>query len=300
MCVCVCVGGRVARHRHSQLRPRCLFQVTVAQFTPRGVQNLVVDWATDTAYFCLFDGANRTSGSLVSAPLDDPTTLTVLVNRSLSTLNGAPFGDALPKFALDSKARKLFFVVFALGISWIDLDDPGGRPHRLLMRNGNGGSPAVYLSLALLPPPPTTAVAAAAAAAGNDDGDALDGAQQNSTLIFASIYGNIGVVPSDGGEIAWLSRSCSPMGGCRYRQLWDMKVVLPTTAAPHRGISVLAAWIRVTNLDGSRATVLTASVYRLELAAGPSGNWTGVNTTSLYTTNRMGGIGLTVLPAKVR
>ena len=272
--------------------------VTIAQFTPRGVQSLVVDWATDTAYFCLFDGANRTSGSLVSAPLDDPTTPTVLVNQSLSTLNGAPFGDALPRLALDTKARKLFFAVFALGISWIDLDDPGARPQRLPMRDGNRGNPPVYLSLAVLPPPPT------AASNVNVTSGTRDGAQpqqQKATLqlIFASIYGDIGVVPSDGGDITWLSRACAPAGGCRYRQLWDMKVVMPpsTKAAPHRKASVLAAWIRVTNLDGSRATVQTASVYRLELAAGPLGNWTGVVPTSLYTTDRMGGVGLTVLPA---
>ena len=266
-------------------------QVTVAEFTPRGVQSLVVDWDTDIAYFCLFDGRNRTSGSLVSAPLDDATTLTVLVNRTLSTLNGAPFGDALPRFALDNKARKLFFVVFALGVSWIDLDDPGGRPHRLLMRNGNTGGASVYLSLAVLP----------AATGGNvAGGDGVQQQQRSSTLIFSSIYGNIGVVPSDGGDITWLSRACAPSGGCRYRQLWDMKTLkaaTPATVGANSTASVLAAWIRVTDLDGSRATVLTASVYQLELAAGPFGNWTGMTTTSLYTTDRMGGGGLTVLPA---
>ena len=46
--------------------------VTVVDFAPRGVQSLVVDWETDTAYFCLFDGVNRSSGSLVSAALEDP------------------------------------------------------------------------------------------------------------------------------------------------------------------------------------------------------------------------------------
>jgi hypothetical protein len=47
----------------------------VADFAPSGVQNLIVDWSTTIgggdymAYFCLFDGPNRTAGSLVRAPL---------------------------------------------------------------------------------------------------------------------------------------------------------------------------------------------------------------------------------------
>ena len=233
------------------------------------------------AYFCLFNGANRTAGSLVSAPLSDPTALTVLVDDSLSTLNGAPFGDALPKFALDKQTRKLFFVVFAVGISWIDLDDLSAGSTALLMLGGS--SMPVILSLALLPSLP-----------------ALDGtgAHRNATLMFASLTGNIDVVSSDGGEVTRLSSPCV-FGGCRYRQLWDMKVVPPTTSMLERGVStvsVLAAWIRVTNLAGSSATVLTASVYRLEPTAGPDGNWTAVNATSLYTTDRQGGTGLTVLP----
>ena len=233
------------------------------------------------AYFCLFNGANRTAGSLVSAPLSDPTALTVLVDDSLSTLNGAPFGDALPKFALDKQTRKLFFVVFAVGISWIDLDDLSAGSTALLMLGGS--SMPVILSLALLPSLP-----------------ALDGtgAHRNATLMFASLTGNIDVVSSDGGEVTRLSSPCV-FGGCRYRQLWDMKVVPPTPSMLERGVStvsVLAAWIRVTNLAGSSATVLTASVYRLEPTAGPDGNWTAVNATSLYTTDRQGGTGLTVLP----
>ena len=52
----------------------------VADFAPRGVQSLVIEWSgvggvgnagngKPDAFFCLFDSVNRSSGSLVRAPL---------------------------------------------------------------------------------------------------------------------------------------------------------------------------------------------------------------------------------------
>ena len=88
----------------------------LADFAPSGVQNLVVDWKSTTAYFCLFDGPNRTAGSLVRAPLDEPKNYEILINSTLSTLSGRPFGDALPRYALDLVNERLYFVIFAVGV----------------------------------------------------------------------------------------------------------------------------------------------------------------------------------------
>ena len=131
----------------------------VADFAPSGVQNLVVDWSKTvggsdhTAYFCLFDGPNRTAGSLVRAPLSDPKSYQVLINASLSVLSGRPFGDAMPRYALDLENQKLYYVIFAIGVSSIDLTDLSARPVRVPLVTGfRRGSPLVALSIALLPP----------------------------------------------------------------------------------------------------------------------------------------------------
>ena len=109
---------------------------TVADFSPSGVENLVVDWKSSTAYFCLFDGPNRTAGSLVRAPLSRPKKYDVLVNETLSVLSGKPFGDAMPRFALDLPNQRLYFVIFAVGVSSIDLSDPSAQPERVPLRTG--------------------------------------------------------------------------------------------------------------------------------------------------------------------
>ena len=116
----------------------------LADFAPSGVQNLVVDWKSTTAYFCLFDGPNRTAGSLVRAPLDKPTNYEILINSTLSVLSGRPFGDAMPRYALDLVNNRLYFVIFAVGISSIDLKNASIPPVRVPLRSGfNSGNPLV-------------------------------------------------------------------------------------------------------------------------------------------------------------
>jgi hypothetical protein len=232
----------------------------VADFAPRGVQNLVVDWASSTAYFCLF-GADRRTGSLVRAPLRRPKDFDVLVNGTLSVLSGKPYGDAMPRFSLDLKHQRLYYVVFGVGVNSIDLSDPSAPAVRVPLRTGfRSGSPLVALSIALLPP--TT-------------GATDEGAGPAPLLVITSLAGNIGVVPVTGGDVTWISSPCAPGGGCSYRQLWDLKL-LPTQTrqgsidgvtgdatappAPSYAHSLLASWISVTDLDSGAATVQGASI----------------------------------------
>ena len=253
---------------------------TVAEFSPSGVQNLVVDWESSTAYFCLFDGPNRTAGSLVRAPLSRPKKYDVLVNETLSVLSGKPFGDAMPRFALDLPNQRLYFVIFAVGVSSIDLSDPSARPERVPLRTGfRSGSPLVALSIALLPALPAV------------------GGGASPLLAITSLAGNIGVVPVTGGDVVWVSSPCGPGGGCSYRQLWDLKL-LPTSTKPLAvgagrdapssdapAYSLLASWISVTDLDSNAATIQGASIQVLGLMQNSSsGNLTAMNATNLYDT----------------
>lgn len=270
----------------------------VADFTPSGVQNLVVDWARSTAYFCLFDGANRTTGSLVRAPLSTPKQYDVLINQTLSVLSGRPFGDAMPRFALDLDNHRLYYVVFAVGLSSIDLTDPSAQPVRVPLRtNFRSGTPLVALSVALLPALPVV------------------GGVTTPLLVITSLAGNIGVVPVTGGDVAWISSPCRPGGGCSYRQLWDLKL-LPTSTAQHPAVgtgynnnsiselaatvlySLLASWISVTDLDSNVPTVQGASIQTLDFIQNrSSGNLSSINFTNHYDTRwHQGHSGLLVQP----
>eukprot|EP01046_Picozoa_sp_COSAG06_P014810 COSAG06_NODE_929_length_11465_cov_4.106722_5_plen_1452_part_00 len=254
----------------------------LADFAPSGVQSLVVDWAspTATAYFCLFDGPNRTAGSLVRAPLDDPKSYAVLINSTLTVLSGRPFGDAMPRYALDLVNQRLYYVEFAIGISSIDLTDRSARPVRVPLRTGfRSGNPLVALSLVLLPPPP------------GDGG--------TSSLVLTTVAGNIGVVPVSGGDVNWVSSPCFPGGGCSYRQLWDMKLLPARSPTPSKiAYSLLVSWISVTDLDSSAATVQGASIQQLDIIRNASsGNLSSINQTNLYDTRwHRGHSGLLVQP----
>jgi hypothetical protein len=75
----------------------------VIDFAPRGVQSLVVEWngvggvgnagggGAPDAFFCLFDNVNRSSGSLVRAPLASLAKQTILVNQTLPVRTTSPF-----------------------------------------------------------------------------------------------------------------------------------------------------------------------------------------------------------------
>jgi hypothetical protein len=268
----------------------------VADFAPSGVQNLIVDWSSSpspTAYFCLFDGPNRTAGSLVRAPLNTPKKYEVLINSTLSVLSGRPFGDAMPRFALDLPNTRLYYVIFAIGVSSIDLTDPSAAPKRVPLRTGfRSGSPLVALSIALLPAQPAV------------------GGSSEPLLVITSVAGNIGVVPVSGGDVVWVSSPCGPGGGCSYRQLWDLKLLpalstrlaigapAPAPAPAPAAYSLLATWISVTDLDSSAATVQGASVQVINLIRNAtSGNLTSLNVNVLYDTRwHRGHSGLLVQP----
>jgi hypothetical protein len=267
---------------------------TVADFAPRGVQSLVVEWPTATqtratgaaatAYFCLFNNATTSAGgSLVVAPLADPARYTLLVNSTLAVLSGLPFGDALPRLAVDSAARRVYYTQFALGIYSVDIDTPKA-PTRVPF---NGlGSP--LLSLALIPSP--------------------KGASDPPFLAFSSLTGYIAAVAVSGGDVKWLSSPCFPTGGCSYHQLWDMKTLpVPPTGSPrpHPGNAtrdgaalqalLVAPWLQVTNLDERVATVLSASVRTLTFTPGPDtdgNNYTAVASTALCETWHQGNVGV--------
>ena len=267
--------------------------VQVADFAPRGVQSLVVDWSdSPTAYFCLFDNINRTSGSLVRAPLGNPHKSQILVNTTLSVMSGRPFGDSLPRFVLDLPTSRLYFVIHAVGVSWIDLTDPSASPVRVPMVTGfSPSNPLVVLSLMLLPPLPRS--------------------QSTPTLVISTIAGTIGVVPVTGGAVAWLSSPCVPTGGCSFRellsplpaeapgqlpdfhplagtlrfikpshagQLWDMKLLASSpipmepseSPSPSAAVfSILAPWISVTDLDTSTATIQVRAHHHRPLRKQP-------------------------------
>ena len=38
----------------------------------------------------------------------------VLINATLSVLSGRPFGDAMPRYAIDFENQKLYYVIFVV------------------------------------------------------------------------------------------------------------------------------------------------------------------------------------------
>lgn len=285
----------------------------VADFAPRGVQSLVVLWPKDgivnlgasdqwdqqpaaapEAFFCVFNNANRSDGgSLVRAPLTDPTRYTLLVNETLSVVSGRPFGDALPRMAIDTEARRIYFPAFGRGVQYVDIDAPD-RP-KFVPIAYNYRSSSVYLSLAVVPAP-----------------DKAQNASAVPFLILSSLTGSIGMVPVSGGPVGWIDSPCLPQGGCRYRQLWDMKVLPPSPAPVKANVTargddgnringaatkrptLAAAWIRVTDIDPDdyQATILDAAFPRLFLTAGPLHNYTQLNMTVDYQTWHHGNSGV--------
>eukprot|EP00038_Savillea_parva_P029145 m.69127 g.69127 ORF g.69127 m.69127 type:complete len:1372 (+) comp8561_c0_seq1:202-4317(+) len=254
----------------------------VADFGERGVQSLVVLWPEDgsgsaavpEAFFCLFNNGNTSDGgSLVRASLEAPTRYSVLVNSTLSVLSGAPFGDALPRISVDKTERRVYFVVFGIGVSYVDIDTPG-PPTRVPIRT-DSRTPFVCLSLTLVP--------------SVESADSV-------VLALTSLTGRIGTVPVTGGDVNWVSVPCAPSGGCSYRQLWDLRVIgdIEDAETEERRQRLAATWISVTDLDESRATVRGASIRTLTFG----NNFTELNITSEIDAWHQGSTGIEVVSDK--
>jgi hypothetical protein len=64
-------------------------------------------------------------------------------------LSALPFGDVLPRIAVDADAKRVYFAYFAVGVSYVDLDKPG-RDVRVPLRWWSRTSPLVRMQCATL------------------------------------------------------------------------------------------------------------------------------------------------------
>ena len=64
-------------------------------------------------------------------------------------LSALPFGDVLPRIAVDADAKRVYFAYFAVGVSYVDLDKPG-RDVRVPLRWWSRTSPLVRMQCVTL------------------------------------------------------------------------------------------------------------------------------------------------------
>eukprot|EP00041_Stephanoeca_diplocostata_P031196 m.965705 g.965705 ORF g.965705 m.965705 type:complete len:1456 (-) comp23910_c0_seq6:233-4600(-) len=223
--------------------------VVVRDFHPLALRNLVVDFPSKTAFACRFDDAeNRSSGSVIRFDLDASrsTAVDIVVNTTLPVASSPKFGDTLPRFALDLDNDCIYVASFILGISRVSLTAPY-KADRVVVDTGYRTG-RVYIAVALGP----------------------YNATWPRALWLSDVYGNLGAVGVEGGVVEWFDGACSPGPGCRYKEIWDMKVIPPAPKSPgtqilpgaNQGGRILAAWARIYDMSdsGYNFQVISASI----------------------------------------